>query len=99
MSKEKQIEEVASLFVQFCADELGADISLEIGEDFAEKLIAKEWRKESEGEWETIPRYKSNTLNTYSHICKVEGCGYFYMDFIPCGYKFCPNCGAKMKGE
>ena len=48
MSEEKQIEEIAIMFVNFCEDELGADISLEIGEDFAEKLIAEGWRKKSE---------------------------------------------------
>ena len=53
----------------------------------------------SEGEWETIlhnPR--GEMLNVYSHICKVEGCGYFYKDIRPYGHNFCPNCGSKMKG-
>ena len=48
MSEGKQIEEIAIMFVNFCEDELGADISLEIGEIFAEKLIAEGWRKKSE---------------------------------------------------
>ena len=52
-------------------------------------------RKQSEGEWETIPDY-SNALITYRHICGVCGC--FYKDIRPYGHKYCHECGAKMKG-
>lgn len=52
-------------------------------------------RKQSEGEWETIPDY-SNALITYRHICRVCGC--FYKDIRPYGHKYCHECGAKMKG-
>lgn len=66
---------------------------------FAKALYDANYRKQSEGEWENIlhnPR--GEMLNVYSHICKVEGCGYFYKDIRPYGHNFCPNCGAKMKG-
>lgn len=65
----------------------------------AERIYCAGYRKQIVGEWETIlhnPR--GEMLNVYSHICKVEGCGYFYKDIRPYGHKFCPNCGAKMKG-
>ena len=53
----------------------------------AEKLIAKGYRKQSEGEWKKVsekyPRYVCTACN---HLYNSKG------------YKYCPNCGAKMKG-
>ena len=46
----------------------------------AEKMVAKGYRKQSEGEW--LVGGKCTACNEYSHIRT----------------KFCPNCGAKMKG-
>ena len=54
------------------------------------------YRKQSEGEWETIPDYQPNKLITYRHICSV--CKTFYKDIRPHGHKYCHECGAKMKG-
>ena len=35
-------------------------------------------------------------ITGYTHIC--QSCFYLYKDKKPQGDKFCPNCGAKMKG-
>ncbi len=68
-------------------------------EGMARELFDDGYRKQVEGEWETtLCNAGADTFNFYSHICKVKGCGYFYKDVRPYGYKFCPNCGAKMKG-
>ena len=93
MSKEKQIEETASLFSEFCEDELGAVFIKDIAVDFAERLYNAGYRKQSEGEW-------VSNCQTDEYICSL--CGGFSP--IDCEkenfYKsnFCPNCGAKMKG-
>ena len=98
MSKEKQIEGMAKVMANDRFVEPSEyQTRLFIGE--AETLYNAGYRKQSKGEWETTPHYKSDTFNAYSHICKVEGCGYFYKDFRPHGYKFCPNCGAHMRKE
>ena len=61
----------------------------------AEALYNAGYRKQSEGEWETIPDY-SRELITYRHICSE--CKTFYKDIRPHGHKFCHECGAEMKG-
>lgn len=51
----------------------------------------------SEGEWNTTPRDDTYPYFTaYSHTCSK--CTYTYYDVRKGGYKFCPNCGAKMTG-
>lgn len=53
----------------------------------AEKMTAKGYRKQSEGVWikkyDKAPRY----------VCSV--CNHLFNNKE---YKYCPNCGAKMKG-
>jgi hypothetical protein len=73
-------------------NELKSDLDTMIGNSSqlkAEKLYAKGWRKQSEGEWKKPSRY-SEPICT---ICKKSPCQYFGM--LP---PYCPNCGAKMKG-
>lgn len=62
----------------------------------ANVLYHANYRKQSEGEWETIPDYQPNKLIAYRHICSV--CKTFYKDIRPHGHKYCHECGAKMKG-
>jgi rRNA maturation endonuclease Nob1 len=55
--------------------------------DVAEALCNADYRKQIEGEWKKVsekyPRY----------VCTA--CNHLYNNK---GYKYCPNCGAKMKG-
>lgn len=63
---------------------------------YAKRAYEKGWRKQSEGEWETIPDYRPEKLIAYRHICSV--CKNTYKDIRPHGHKYCHECGAKMKG-
>ena len=52
------------------------------------------YRKQSEGEWEIVVTPVEATF-----IC--SNCNYFYTEADPQAkteYRYCPNCGAKMKG-
>ena len=62
---------------------------------YAERAYNAGYRKQSEGEWETIPDY-SRSLITYRHICSV--CKTFYKDIRSQGHTYCHECGSKMKG-
>lgn len=60
----------------------------------AEALYNAGYRKQSEGEWQIAVDPVEATF-----ICSK--CGYFYIEADPQAkteYKFCPECGAKMKG-
>lgn len=73
---------------QFCAKILEVKICL--ADDEAS------YRKQSEGEWETIPDYQPDKLITYRHICSE--CKTTYKDVRSHGHKYCHECGAHMKG-
>ena len=90
MSKEKQIEEMA-YEIETRTGYLKSTCYIS-----AEILYNAGYRKQSEGEWETIPDYQPNKLITYRHICSE--CKTTYKDIRPHGHKFCHECGAKMKG-
>jgi uncharacterized OB-fold protein len=71
-------------------DELAGDIysifrSETVSRAMASMLIDKGWRKQSEGEW-----IAQGLANPKCSVCKHYG---YYKD------NFCPNCGAKMKGD
>ena len=82
--KQQQIDEIAE-----CV--LGGTIAYRL--EVAELIYNKGYRKQSVGEWATKdlnnPLYESKKA---PHCSNCE-----YMSFIR--YDYCPNCGAKMKGE
>ena len=100
MSKEKQIDIIIDLLTEF--DEMGFIPSVMVpdAEAYAIKWRDKitkaleDYRKQIEGEWTGIGSYMGDI---YCSVCggiapfDCEG-----EDFYKS--KFCPNCGAKMKG-
>lgn len=93
MSKEKQIEEMANDLYE---NRPYKDLWLEDAEDIANILYNAGYRKQSEGEWK-YPPYAPSGGSYEMRRCSV--CGY-KPDFDSDNpyTKFCPNCGAKMKG-
>ena len=100
MSKEKQIEEMAKevchMMCQshvFCEAQEPCGVALMM----AVNICEGGYRKQSEGEW-------TKHLDEWDcEYAKCSCCGEeFYdssgEDTIDMFYKFCPNCGAKMKG-
>lgn len=83
MSKE-QIEETAKAIDEFCQKELGTEFNDDILTNFAKHLYNADYRKQSEGEW-----FDKGSLS-----CRCSRCG----GKSNKESRFCPNCGAKMKG-
>lgn len=87
-------------------EEMARDLSEMIGNSpklQAEKLYAKGYRKQSEpfsrghengGEWILCERLYDYEVDTW----KCSQCQTFIRDDEKRKMKFCPNCGAKMKG-
>lgn len=94
MSREKQVERI-SHELNMSGKSLDTIIPEEC-DKIAAILYDAGCRMQSEGEWETIPDYQPNKLAAYHHICSE--CKTFYKDIRPHGHKYCPECGAKMKG-
>jgi hypothetical protein len=97
MSKEKQIEEMAKIF---CGMKNGCDgcmwDKVHCNErNYAEEIYNAGYRKQSEGEWlvpVTGKPWNGDTVGLCSRCGKTDN------GFIKKAHKYCPNCGAKMKG-
>jgi membrane protease subunit (stomatin/prohibitin family) len=99
MSKEKQIDEIETLLCYGCQDipvEVCHNRGLSCDRHRAEIIYNAGYRKQSEGEWK-YPPYAPFGGSYEMKRCSV--CGY-KPDFDNDNpyTKFCPNCGAKMKG-
>lgn len=94
MSKEKQIEEMASVLCDNCAgNESPCRIAKSgkmcgVVQREAEALYNAGYRKQSEGEWIDVE-------DTFLYRYKCSLCGEIKLGKMT---NFCPNCGAKMKG-
>lgn len=80
-----------------CNTELDIDDEPCYFECIANAIINNGYRKQREGEWIDLPDYGNgwfqNGQRIFPKSCSVcGGC----ISYGP--YKFCPNCGAKMKG-
>lgn len=82
MTEEKQIEEMAKVIER--TGMLESFLGCEV---VAYDLYEDGYRKQSEGEWiaqsEAFVRFECSKCHSYNHIVRS---------------KYCPNCGAKMKG-
>lgn len=78
---------IMSADLELCHTEFATGVG-EIYTDYdatAQKLIAKGWSKQSEGEW-------SNLAKVGVYMCTA------CTQLSPQPYPYCPKCGAKMKG-
>ena len=96
MDKEKRIKEMAkdigdSIMFDDFDFEMHEKTKI-IAKRAAEKMAVKGYRKQKEGEW------ISNELGGYKYAFYCSECG--WVDGYPFNdrHKYCPNCGAKMKG-
>ena len=103
MNKEKQIEEMAKV-IKSSLEGLGSGnfhfTGDEISKMFAEHLYNAGYRKQSEGEWIAYPdEHEICATEFVCSNCKESFCTNEMTDweFIET-MKYCPNCGAKMKG-
>lgn len=107
MSKEKQmIEERLELsdiidyairdwddYVEECHEEGNPPIDT-FEEYIADAVIGAGYRKQSDAEWVRVMNHKECSKCGYNAPYKKIKAGYHLQDLA----KFCPNCGAKMKG-
>ncbi len=93
MSRE-QIEEMAKATMKHCKidNQCGSCHWSTCNECLADVLYNAGYRKQSEGEW------ISNELGGYKYAFYCSECG--WVDGYPFNdrHKYCPHCGAKMKG-
>ena len=102
MSKEKQI---AKMTEDICGIENKGMKCLVCGTGcdcrmLAEALYNVGYRKQSEGEWISIKiptGVEMFGVRETQDYPKCSVCGYM-RDVSECHFKYCPNCGAKMKG-
>lgn len=92
MSKEKQIEDMAKVICgnnRDCKTCVHNSAIRECGCIFyANRLYKQGYRKQSEGEWK-MQKYP---------VAQCSVCGFRRNVETQDAWKFCPNCGAKMKG-
>lgn len=110
--EEKQIEEMLKCICMNCRYFMRCnDDTIYKGERFSEILkkgcsiwrhgeaiYNAGYRKQSEGEWVWINQAISYLEPPYGDTCKCSLCK-FEIDVSESNYKYCPNCGARMKSD
>lgn len=92
MSKEKQIEEIANVIYD---DPNSYDTYWRSHcEQLAETIYNAGYRKHREAAW----RFAGYSL-TGQRAYQCTNCGFAVANIDDVNMKFCPNCGAKMKGS
>ena len=72
MGRDKQIEEMAAFFSEFCEDVLGAHFNKAIALEFADRFCDAGYRKQSEGEWISVEERLPEKEGKYL-ICTDRG--------------------------
>jgi hypothetical protein len=94
MSKDKQIEEMANIISSKINGANFDDVS-----DAVVALYDAGYRKQSEGEWEYEQLDNFRKYKVTCPFCKSYYIGNYDAYDDPEYFNFCPECGAKMKGE
>ena len=85
--KEQIIEEIENTLITISENPIMIEGLEHWADVIAEALYNAGYRKQKEGEWK-------QAYNNYPrYVC--TNCNHLYNNK---GYKYCPNCGAKMKG-
>ena len=98
MSKEKQIEEIANVIYDDpnCYDTYWRSHC----ERLAETIYNAGYRKQSEGEWIDEPHFAQRGLKGKYYVCsKCNVCVPTIVELPLNMWHYCPNCGAKMRGD
>ena len=109
MSREKQIEELAKVIDEYTEPLSARDIhKADFSEQFAEALYNAGYRKQSEGcEFCGTTLYVKtvqHTMPLLAPITRADELRHELLNltgeiYLPLEAKFCPACGAKMKGD
>lgn len=66
---------------------------------YASRIAETDYCKQSVGEWEYKQLDNFRKYQVTCPFCKAEYIGNYDAYDVPEDFNFCPNCGAKMKGE
>lgn len=92
MKDEKMIEEKCENCLHYRACILNSEYVPTLCRIYEDRT---NYRKQSEGEWVRVMNHKECSRCGYNAPYKKIKAGYHLQDLA----NFCPNCGAKMKGE
>lgn len=91
--KSNKIEPISNMAI----DIMNTGLPLELAGAVATDLYEQGYRKETQGEWRVRGiQWKSCPIN---HSIKCSNCGFDIEMLQGKRYRYCPNCGAKMRGE
>ena len=95
LEREKQ-EAIMSADLELCHAEFISGIYTDY-DTIAQKMFAKGWRKQSEGEWRSELVKKCDWKGKKHDYYQPNSCSLCHEAVVK-RTPYCPNCGAKMKG-